>query len=117
MEGTVTVDFLEASDISLIVMNIPGICRPPVSAASAVSHVSWSAAKLSGLARREHTGGLWEVQKAEGLLWGWPRRWLQWQGTVPRVWPAHPLGPVRPSFLQLPRLRLALLQARHGGQL
>ena len=58
----VTFDFLEAFDISLIVMDIPGICRPPVSETSAVSHVSWSAANPSGLARRGHTGGLWEGQ-------------------------------------------------------
>ena len=87
-----TFDFLETFDISLIVLDIPGICRPPESEASAVSLVSWSAAKLSGLARREHTVGLWVSQKAEGLQWWWPRRWLQWQGTVPRVWPAHPSG-------------------------
>ena len=44
LECFVTFDFLETFDISLIVMDIPGICRPPVSETSAVSHVSWSAA-------------------------------------------------------------------------
>ena len=77
MECLETVDFLEAFDISPIVMDIPGTCRPPESEASAVSHASWSAAKLSGLARRGHTGGLLEGQKAEGLQWRWPRQWLQ----------------------------------------
>ena len=61
----------------------PGTCRSPEHEASAVSHVSWTAAKLQHLARPGHTVGLLEGWKAEGLQCLWPRRWLQWRGTVP----------------------------------